>query len=247
MIQLRLTRTVKWLLIANVALFIIQQTVDRFMGGNLLGWLGLVPGAFVMQFRVWQLFTYPFLHGDVMHLFFNMLMLVFIGSEIEAVWGRNRFLRFYFLCSSVAGLAYLFMQFFVTGGLQVPMVGASGAIYGLLMAYGLLFGERVLLFMLLFPMKAKHFIWILAGVEFLTSLYSPGGGLSSVAHLGGMLTGFLYVWGRAYWNARRRMRGMMDRKPFLRTGRRKKKRDSTHLRLVVNREDEDDDGPKTWH
>ena len=98
-------------------------------------------------------------------------MLAFIGWELESVWGTPRFLRFYFFCSVSAGMLYLFLaSSSCTGsGLDTPMIGASGAIYGLLVAYGLIFGERVMLFMMLFPMKAKHFVWVLGLIEFMTT------------------------------------------------------------------------------
>ena len=200
--QLRLTPVVKALLIACFAMFLLQQTIDQFLGGDLLGWLALVPSAFVVEHRFWQLFTYPFLHGDVMHLFFNLLVLAFIGGELELVWGRTKFIKFFFACTTGAGLLYLFLQLFVWKGpgLHMPMVGASGGIYGMLIAYGILFSERVLLFMMVFPMRAKHFVWVLAGLEFMTTVFSgkAGGGLGSAAHLGGMVTGFLYLWLPAY-------------------------------------------------
>jgi membrane associated rhomboid family serine protease len=250
----RLTKAVKVILIACVATFVIQQTVDQFLGGNLLGWLGLIPAGFVFDLKLWQLFTYSFLHADVMHLVLNMLMLVFIGSELELAWGSARFVRYYFLCSMSGGILYLLLQTLVWKGtgLQVPMVGSSGGIYGLLMAYGLLFGERVLLFMLLFPMKAKHFVWILAGVEFFSTVFSGRGGLSSAAHLGGMFAGFAYLWIRASLQIARRNR--KQGKPT----RRQKKRESKHLKLVINNakslrggasddDDVNDGGPKTWH
>lgn len=247
-----MTRAVKAFLITIFIAFVVQQTADKFFGGNLQGWFALIPHSFLMEFKLWQLFTYPFLHGSVMHLFLNMLMLAFIGGEVEAVWGTARFVRFYFLCSSVAGIVYLLLQVFVFGGpgLYTPMVGASGAIYGLLMAYGLLFGERVLLFMLLFPMKAKHFVWILAGVEFMTTVFSGTGGLSSAAHLGGMVTGFLYLWGGAAWRlAQKRRQAGLDWRTGDPLRRKRKRRKSSHLRLIVNEEDFEDEeqDPKTWH
>ncbi|OFZ22431.1 MAG: hypothetical protein A2X94_01230 [Bdellovibrionales bacterium GWB1_55_8] len=245
--QLRLTKAVKLIAIICFAMFVIQQTADQFFGANLLRWFALVPSALMLDYRFWQVFTYAFLHGDVMHLFLNLMMLVFIGSEIEASWGTPRFLRFYFFCSISAGLFYLFLQLFMGGAtLHTPMVGASGAIYGLLMAYGLLFGERVLLFMMLFPMKAKHFIWILVAVEFMSTVFSPRGGVAGAAHLGGMAAGFLYLWG---WGRFLQIRS----KPFGQGSSKKtvkKKRSADHLRLVKgapNDPSDREDGPKTWH
>ena len=241
---LRITPTIKILLITLFASFVIERTADIYLGGDLVSWFALVPKRVVLDFAVWQLVTYSFLHADVMHLFLNLLLLVFVGSELETLWGRKRFLRFFFFCVVSGGAAYLLMTAFATSRMHVPMVGASAGIYGLLVAYGILFSERVLLFMMLFPMKAKQFVWILALVEFMTSFFSPSGGLSSVAHLGGMAGGFFYLWGFA-WFARRK-RQMAE-------GHLQKQRDKRHLKLVVGRGDRDDDpgssggGPKTWH
>jgi len=253
---IRLTPAVKALLVACFAMFIVQQTADQFMGADLLGSLGLVPSSFVFDFKIWQIFTYAFLHADVMHLFLNLLMLAFIGGELEATWGTRRFLGYYFLCSVGAGIFYLLLQVFVTrgSGLHTPMVGASGAIYGLLMAYGLIFGERVLLFMMLFPMKAKHFVWILAGVEFMSAVFSGHGGLANIAHLGGMAVGFGYLWIRAAFRVAQKNRAQKA------SGVQRVKRiqkEGGHLKLIIDNDRDTekpglgrtgkDGGPKTWH
>lgn len=252
----RLTPAVKALLIACFATFLIQQTADQYFGANLKGLFALVPAGFVIEYRFWQLFTYVFLHDGVMHLFFNLLMLAFIGGELEGTWGTPRFLRYFFFCSSAAGVVYLFIMLLglsSSASIHSAMLGASGGIYGLLMAYGLIFGERVLLFMLLFPMKAKHFVWILAGVEFMTTLYSQNGALSSVAHLSGMFAGFAYLWVRASWAIRQRQRKARKADPNYQRKKRLKK-SKNHLKLIIDNEknlDVDPDGadqdPKTWH
>jgi membrane associated rhomboid family serine protease len=239
---IRLTPAVKALVIACFAAFVVQQTADRWMGTNILSWLALVPSGFVLHFRFWQLVTYAFLHADPMHLFLNMMMLVFIGGELEATWGTARFLRFYFVCVASGGLTYLALQLLINGseGLYTPMVGASGGIYGLLIAYGLIFGERVLLFMMLFPMKAKHFIWVLALIELMTSVFSSGSSIAGAAHLGGMAAGFAFLWGRAALIVAKRRRAEAPPK--------RKKRSGKHLKLVIDNDDDDrDDEPKTWH
>src|SRR6185295_7081780 len=184
---IRLTKAVKYLIIACFATYVIQWFVEMSTGARLLTeWFGLSPAGFVMKHRIWQIFTYAFLHGDPIHLFLNLMMLAFIGAELESSWGIVRFLRYYFVCSVSAGLVYLVLKMIWWGADGAAadssvMIGASGAIYGLLMAYGLLFGERVMLFMMLFPMKAKHFIWILAGIEFMSifPVFSGRGSLSS--------------------------------------------------------------------
>jgi len=240
---IRLTPTVKAISIACFAAFIVQQSADRFMGANLQGVFGLVPASFMNRGYIWQLFTYPFLHGDPLHLFLNLMMFVFIASDLEALWGRKRFLIYFFFCSTFAGVLYLLLQFWVYGGagLYTPMVGASGAIYGLLMAYGLLFGERVMLFMMLFPMKAKHFIWILALVEFMTTVFSGRSGLSSAAHIGGMVAGLGFLW----LERQAKLRGAGG--IFAGRGTLKRSTKKKHLKLVINKGDDDQDPPKTWH
>jgi membrane associated rhomboid family serine protease len=246
---LRLTPAVRAILLLCVGAFLIQNIADQFLGYNVLELFALVPVAFVVQHRVWQIFTYAFMHADVLHILLNMLMLVFTGAELEATWGSRRFVVYYLFCEVFAGLCYLLMQVFSSSGagLATPMVGASGAIYGLLIAYGILFGERVMLFMMLFPMKAKHFIWILAGVEFFTAAFARKSGLSSIAHLGGMLGGILFLWFRARWSIYQREQKKRPMKPA--------KKKNSHLKLVVNKpkafesdsDDRDGKGPKTWH
>ncbi len=250
--QFRLTPVVKRLLIACFAMFLVQQTTDQFFGGNVTESLGLVPAAFIFEFRFWQIFTYPFLHADVTHLLLNLLVLAFIGGELEAAWGRGRFLRYYFTCSTVACVFYLVLQMWgwKGTGLQTPMIGASGAIYGLLTAYGLIFGERVMLFMMLFPMKAKHFVLVLGGVELMTSLFSGRSGLSSAAHLGGMIAGFAVLFGRASWIVYRRKREERAQQNT-RVARMKNK----HLKLVIDndggtppkKDGKDKSKKPTWH
>src|SRR5690242_11984009 len=123
---IQLTRTIKILLIVNVIAFVVQQTADRFFGAQVLSIFALTPALFVNKFHLWQIVTYSFLHADVPHLFLNLLILAFIGGELDALWGSRRFLRYYFFCVVMAGLAYLFFQLIVTDGLNAPMVGASG-------------------------------------------------------------------------------------------------------------------------
>jgi membrane associated rhomboid family serine protease len=247
--SIRLTPAVKAILIICFGAFVVQQTGDNWFGTHFVEWFGLVPTGFLSGRHFWQLITYAFLHADVMHLFFNLMMFAFIGWELESVWGTPRFLRFFFFCSISAGLFYLFLWVFIVRGdlPDAPMIGASGAIYGLLAAYGLIFGDRVLLFMMLFPMKAKHFVWVLGLIEFMTTVFSGRGGLASAAHLGGMIAGLGYLWVRASYVVLKQRKGESSA-----TRRVKKRKVAKHLKLVVNREkgrdDDDVDGkPRTWH
>ncbi len=236
---IRISETLKRLLIVYVVIFVVQQTLSQFAGFPFNAWFGLVPNA-ILSGKIWQVFTYSFLHADVMHLILNLLVLAFVGSDVEAVWGRRKLLLYYFYCATSAGLFYLLVQFLISNPLylSIPMVGASGGIYGLLLAYGILFPERQMFFMMLFPMKASQFIWVLAGIEFLQAAFSSNqGGLGAIAHLSGMGAGFLFLWLQA-----RGFRLPKGPSP-------KKKKPASHLRLVKDNPPEDDDrnGPKTWH
>lgn len=245
---IRLTPAVKYLAITCFVVFIIQQTGDQFFGTNLLGIFGLVPAYFVNGFRFWQILTYSLLHADVTHLFLNLMMLVFVGGDLEALWGTVRFLKFYIFCTISAGFFYLLLQLLTSHGtgLYVPMVGASGGIYGLLVAYGIVFSERVLLFMMVFPMKAKHFIWVLAAIEFMSTVFSGrGGGVASIAHVGGMFAGFAYLWGRAAWTVwQKRKKGPKGGGAI----HEKRKKAADHLKLIIDNEKSGpDEKPKVWH
>jgi membrane associated rhomboid family serine protease len=236
---IKLSDTVKKLIFIYIGVFIIQQGLDQFAGMHLRSWFALIP-SFVLQGRVWQVFTYSFLHADVSHLLLNLLVFAFVASDLEAIWGRKKFLTFYFYCTTMAGLFYLVIQLLMNNPLymSIPMVGASGGIYGVLLAYGILFPDREMLFMMLFPMKAKQFVWLLAGVEFLQAVFSGQGGLGAFAHLSGMGAGFIYLWLQA--------KGMQIRKESALKKSRPTKKGAAHLRLV-KRDDDDDPPPRTWH
>lgn len=186
---------VKWLLISNIGIFILFF----FLGGTQLGQVfylaALSPRAVVEHFAVWQLVTYMFLHGGFGHILFNMLTLWMFGIDLERDWGTRRFLKFYFLCGIGAGICDVAVNV-AMGTLNTRTIGSSGAIYGLLMAFGLLYPDRVVLMSFLFPIKAKYFVMIIGAIAFMSSFGSAGSGVSNVAHLGGMLFGYVYLRGR---------------------------------------------------
>jgi membrane associated rhomboid family serine protease len=189
----------KWLLIANIGIFVLGYIL-RASGADLfLHNFALVPGQVVQAFAVWQLVTYLFLHAGIGHILWNMLALWMFGAELERLWGTARFLRFYFLCGILAGVtvvicAYLF------GGIATRTVGSSGAIYGILVAYGLMFPDQTILFSFLIPMKSKYFVMIIGAIVFLQSYMAAiggqGSGVAVTAHLGGLVAGFLLLRGR---------------------------------------------------
>ena len=144
-----------------------------------------------------------FVHSSgVFHILFNMFALYMFGSELERLWGPRFFLTYYAVCGIGAGLIYLLciglaLVFHISPGglgLGVPMVGASGAIFGILLAYGLLFGDRIIYFMMLFPIKARYFTALIGLIEFVSLLNSgTGGTVSHLAHLSGFAAGFLFL------------------------------------------------------
>jgi membrane associated rhomboid family serine protease len=177
------------LLVANVAVFLLAGS-----GAVPLDELALwPPGGFESRFAPWQLFTYAFLHGGFAHIFFNMLGLYMFGSEIERLFGSRFFALYYFGAVLSAALCHLV----VTGWMgvpPVPMVGASGGVYGVLLAFGLYFPHRrVLLLIPPVPMPARVFVIVFAVVELVLGVTGTQAGVAHFAHLGGMLGGWLMI------------------------------------------------------
>jgi membrane associated rhomboid family serine protease len=175
----------KRLIIVNVAVFVLQILfLNRF-----LGYLGLVPAYAVGKGMLWQFVTYMFLHGGFFHLFFNMFLLWMFGSEIERYWGSSEFLKYYFFTGVGAGITNWAFSY----SSVIPTIGASGAIFGILLAYGLAFPDRLIYIYFLIPVRAKYLVVILGAIELL-AVASPGGdGIARFAHLGGLLFGYAYL------------------------------------------------------
>lgn len=200
---LSLPTGVKWLLIANVAIFLIDWFGSMLAGAPIFRAFALIPWDIVHGLAIWQLVTYMFLHAGILHILFNMLMLWMFGAPIEDTWGTNRFLQYYFTCGIGAGLCVIAADF-AWGDPMQPLIGASGAIFGLLLAYGMLFPNQTVLMMFLFPIKAKYMVMIYGAIEFLL-VFRTDSPVSSLAHLGGMLFGFLFI--RSQFGARAPKRG----------------------------------------
>jgi membrane associated rhomboid family serine protease len=182
---------VKWLLISNTAVFVLSYLAHQASFGDIFNLLALVPRAVVYHFAIWQLATYLFLHGGIWHLLFNMLTLWMFGVTLERDWGTRRFLKYYFLCGIGAGLCDVTVNALL-GNWGTSTIGASGAIYGVLLAFGVLYPESTILFLFLFPIQAKYFVMIYGAMALLGSL-NVNSGVSNVAHLGGMIFGLLYL------------------------------------------------------
>lgn len=185
---------IKNLLIINGAVFLVQLimqgiTFQGIPGAYLLDhWFALNPIG--NNFQIWQLITYQFMHGSFTHILFNMFALWMFGIEIENMWGSKKFLYYYLLCGVVAGLFQIFLTPLLTG-LTAPTIGASGAIYGVLIAFGVIFPNRYIFLYFFIPVKAKYLITFMILIEFFA--ISPGSNIAHLAHLGGALAGFIYI------------------------------------------------------
>lgn len=199
-----ITPGVQLLVLANVAVFIVQVLVYTFMShsayDSMLKLLGLVPYGVVPGLRIWQPFTYLFLHSvqDIWHILTNMFMLWMFGRELELVWGRDRFLRYYFLCGVGAGLINVIVKTvplaFGGGPSMVATIGASGAIFGVLIANAILFPDRqVILLPIPIKLRMRTLVTGMIVLEFLLTLGSGGDKISHICHLGGILVGWLYL------------------------------------------------------
>jgi membrane associated rhomboid family serine protease len=181
----RITPGIKILLVANVAMFILQY----FTGESLTAALGVTPVKVLKDLSVHQVFTYMFLHGGLFHLLINMFILWMFGTEIEMTWGTKQFFKYYFLTGVAGGIFTVMFQ----PNLAIPTIGASGAVYGILVAYGVMFPNRTIYLYFLIPMKVKWAVIFFVGIAFLGSLGSTGDGIGHLAHLGGAAVGFIYL------------------------------------------------------
>ena len=188
-----ITRAVKALIFINVGIFGLQL-LSRAADIQLLeAYFGLMPRRITHEFMIWQFVSYMFLHDShqFFHIFINMFTLYMFGNDLERVWGSKRFLRYYFVTGIGAGLcSYLLGVNSVT-----VTIGASGAIYGLLLAYGLLYPNRLVYLYLLFPIKVKWLVIIMGALAFLSSITGSEPGVSNIAHLGGLLVGYVFLKG----------------------------------------------------
>jgi len=181
---------VRALIVANIGIHVLTHLTNA---GGVISALALIPPRVVGHFEVWRLITYQFVHAGAWHVALNMLMLWMFGSELEQRWGGSFFLKYYLVCGIGGGLVYTLVRL----GVADPTVGASGAIFGVLMAYGMWFPNRVVLLGFLFPVRVRHVIVFLIIIELLQGVESTGDGIAHAAHLGGMAFGYLYLrwWG----------------------------------------------------
>ena len=180
-----ITPVVKFIIFACGMTFILQHLA----GERMLFIFGLIPRMVWNDFFLWQLISYIFLHGDILHLLFNLLALYMFGCELERLWGSSPFLKYFFITGIGAGISTVCM----TPALAIPTVGASGAILGILLAYALYYPNRIIYFNFLFPIKIKYLVLIYGLLIFYFSFSRTGGNIAHFAHLGGIVFGFIYL------------------------------------------------------
>jgi membrane associated rhomboid family serine protease len=197
------------LIFANVAIYLLQgvymQSVVPYeipLGNQIIVnetssmtyYFGLIPALVLTKFYVWQLGTYMFLHGGFFHIFLNMYALLLFGIPVEQLWGSKKFLVYYFFTGIGAGLTIFIINLVMGGtGAFIPTIGASGAVFGLLLAFGMLFPNVELLVFFFIPMKAKYLVVMYGGIEIMALMSSgTNSNVSHVGHLGGLLFGIIF-------------------------------------------------------
>lgn len=191
-----ITKTVRALIAINAAVWVLQL-LTHAAGANFIElYFGLIPWRITHELMIWQLVSYMFLHDGFFHIFINMFTLYMFGNDLERAWGQKRFLTYYFVTGIGAGLCF----YLIEANAFSVMIGASGAIYGLLLAYGLLYPERYVYLYFFFPIKVKWLVIIMGSLAFISSVTGNSPGIANTAHLGGILVGYVFLKGRAWYS-----------------------------------------------
>lgn len=185
-----ITPAVKWIIIANVVVFVLQLFSD-----SLVTYFGFVPMYVIERGYIWQFVTYMFLHAGAMHILFNMLGIWMFGVELERRWGTRFFLKYYAVSGLGGAITFLLVSLIPLGARTYanPMIGASGALFGLLIAYAIYYPHRPILLLLVW-VPARVFVMIYGALALLNTL-QPSRGVADAAHLGGLVFGYLYLRG----------------------------------------------------
>ena len=187
-----MTPAVKWIVIANIAAYLLTLVFS-----DIVYVFGLSPQEVIEHQRVWQPVTYMFLHRDLFHILFNMLGIWMFGVDLERRWGTNYFLKYYAVTgvgAAVTTIVASLLPFSFSSAIYgVVTVGASGALYGILLAYAIYYPNRPILMFLLFPVPAKYFVMIIGAIAFLSSIGGGASGIAHTAHLGGLIFGYFYL------------------------------------------------------
>ncbi|MBD3226135.1 MAG: rhomboid family intramembrane serine protease [Caldithrix sp.] len=179
---------IKNIIFINGIIF-LMQVINSGLNRVILTNFALSPQDVIYQFKIWQLVTYMFLHGGFWHIFFNMFIFWMFGSELEREWGTREFLKYYFITGIGAGIINILLS-------TAPTIGASGAVYGVMLAYALRYPDRLIYIWFLFPVKVKYLMGFLTVFSFLSTFGAYNDGIAHAAHLGGIVIGFFYL---KYW------------------------------------------------
>lgn len=222
------TDAIKLLISINFVIFLLQSISGQER--ILFQLFGIVPRNTWSQLMVWQPFTYMFFHGGIWHVLINMFVLWMFGSELETLWGKKEFLKYYFLTGVGSGIVTLL---FSVNSL-VPVVGASGAIYGILLAYGLIFPNRYVYLYFLIPIRVKYFVIVIGVLAFFSSVGAGTSNVSHLTHLSGMLIGLGYLKSNVRLDALKNI--LREQKDTIRRRQTRKKRErDDELRLEVDK------------
>jgi len=194
-----ITPAVRAIIYANIAVFLLTSFGSNQIVGFLVGLLGLTPQAVLGRGWIWQIATYLFLHGGLMHILFNMLAVWMFGVDLERRWGTRAFTMYYFVTGVGAGVTVVLVSLLPFAATRasyfVPTIGASGAVYGLLMAWALIFPDRILMFMMMFPVPTRVYALLMGAIAFYSAFGVSGSNVSNFAHLGGLAFGYFYLKG----------------------------------------------------
>ncbi|MGA8013219.1 MAG: rhomboid family intramembrane serine protease [Candidatus Acidiferrales bacterium] len=195
-------RAIKTICIACVGVFVLQELSELLFhsaGKDFwLTWFGLVPYAVIHGIRLWQPVTYLFLHAGILHILLNLLYLAMFGADLEHTWGARKFYTYFFLCGVGAGVINVAVKMLLDphglGSALIPTIGASGAIYGILLANAVVLPDRrVWMFPLPVTVSMRIFVVVMGAIEFFGTIGSSGDNVSHICHLGGMLVGYVYL------------------------------------------------------
>lgn len=235
-----LSKTNKYLMIVTGALFLLESILVKTTGVSLATYFGL-SAAGVEQGLIFQLLTYPLIERQLLAVIFNGLLLWFLGSELESMWGTKRYIQFLLASAITAALIYLMIGFLFLSETSVysfPLMGLQGLAAALCVAYGILYPDRIFTFMLIFPMKAKWFCALLVAMELYTGFFSPMGALAW-GHLAAIVGGFGMLLQFTKSKKQKRSSGNFAFKM-------EKKKGKAHLSLVEEEEDDSKRPPKYW-
>ncbi len=233
---------IKQILIANAVVFLAQQLSHEV---TIYG--SVIPIAFWQLGYLWQPITYMWLHADFWHIAMNMFMLWMFGSQVAMAWGPKRFLRFYLICGVGAGLiiaTYPYLMYSARpSAILLPTLGASGAVFGVLLAYSLTWPDRTI--MLIFPPVAFRAIWLIPGLFLMTMLSSGGRNISHIGHLGGVIVAWFYLRRMGHAHPLFSMRQLKSR--WKRHQMRKKLREIRYEDFEAQRRERDEDDDRRYH